>query len=310
MTNQFKDNYKKLINDFSVIDENDPITLDKLNQVSNILETKCKDFDKMKSDMKKKRSNFDKKNNHTTKKFNKKIENIESVYIEKLSVNKDNHTVSCNKLKDKLEQYKIDSEYDIQQLEINHEFFTSSIEQSKLILLDDFYKNKKRYDYQLNEAKITYYDIVSKKNIELENQLTDINKNYINKSLNLKKETVNSTLKIQEKISENEKEFNSFSKLILNENNSLKEKYHKESTLLNEDIKKLIYEKNNNLDNTRNEYIQTINNLNLEKENKKEDLHNKSQAILKEFVTKINEIDEESNNIKNKYIRKKYTKKQ
>lgn len=301
MINQFKDDYTKLITDFSVIDENDPITLEKLNQISNILDTKCNEFEKMKSDIKKKRTNFDKKNNHTTKKFNKKIENIESIYLEKLALNKENHTISCNKLKDKLEQFKIDSEYDIQQLEINHEFFSSSVEQSKLILLDDFSKNKKRYDYQLNEAKLTYYDIVSKKNIELENQLTTINNNYINKSLKLKKETVNSTLKIQEKITENEKEFNSFSKLILNENNSLKEKYRKESTLLNEDIKKLISEKNKNLDNTRNEYIQTINNLNIEKENKKENLHNKSQAILKEFVTKINEIDEESANIKTKY---------
>ena len=180
MINQFKDDYTKLITDFSVIDENDPITLEKLNQISNILDTKCNEFEKMKSDIKKKRTNFDKKNNHTTKKFNKKIENIESIYLEKLALNKENHTISCNKLKDKLEQFKIDSEYDIQQLEINHEFFSSSVEQSKLILLDDFSKNKKRYDYQLNEAKLTYYDIVSKKNIELENQLTTINNNYIN----------------------------------------------------------------------------------------------------------------------------------
>ena len=30
MINQFKDEYQKLINDFSVIDENDPITEEKL----------------------------------------------------------------------------------------------------------------------------------------------------------------------------------------------------------------------------------------------------------------------------------------
>ena len=96
MINQFKDDYTKLITDFSVIDENDPITLEKLNQISNILDTKCNEFEKMKSDIKKKRTNFDKKNNHTTKKFNKKIENIESIYLEKLALNKENHTISCN----------------------------------------------------------------------------------------------------------------------------------------------------------------------------------------------------------------------
>ena len=108
MINQFKDDYKKLITDFSVIDENDPITIDKLNQVTSNLDSSCLEFEKMKSDIKKKRSNFDKKNNHTTKKFKKKIENIESIYVEKIDTNKENHTISCNKLKEKLEQYKID----------------------------------------------------------------------------------------------------------------------------------------------------------------------------------------------------------
>lgn len=301
MINQFKDDYKKLISDFSVIDENDPITLEKLNQISNILDDCCHELSKIKNENKKKHFNYDKKNNNTTKKYQKKLQSIESIYLEKIEANKKEQITSSAKLKESLELYKTEADDDIQQIEIDYEYFTSSIEQSKLILLDDFYKNKKRYDYQLEEAKITYYDIVSKKNIELENNLNEINNKYINKALHLKKETVNSTLKIQEKIEENEKEYESFSKLILNENNNLKEKYRKESTLLNEGIKKLISEKNDNLDATKNEYIQTINNLNIEKETKKEILHNKSQAILKEFVTKINEIDEDTNNIKNKY---------
>mgnify|MGYP003311178234 CR=1 FL=1 len=50
MINQFKDDYKKLISDFSVIDENDPITIDKLNQVTSILDSSCLEFEKMKSD--------------------------------------------------------------------------------------------------------------------------------------------------------------------------------------------------------------------------------------------------------------------
>ena len=45
----------------------------------------------------------------------------------------------------------------------------------------------------------------------------------------------------------------------------------------------------------------------LEKEEKKADLHTKSQAVLKEFVTKINDIDEETNEIKNSYGGEKNT---
>lgn len=301
MINQFKDDYKKLINDFSVIDENDPITLEKLNKINEILDTTYNEFNKIKSDLKKKKVNFDKKNNHTTKKYNKKIENIEEIYQEKIANNKENHTLACNKLKEKLEQFKKDSDFFIQQIEIDFEFFMSSIEQSKMILFDDFMKNKKRYDYQLNEAKISYSEVVLKNNIDLENKTTEINNNYFNKSLNLKREAVNSTLKIQEKIAVQEKELKLFNNMVSSEKNSLKEKYRKESSLLNEDIKKIINEKNANLDTTKNEYNQTIQNLNLEKEEKKIALHNKSQAILKEFVTKINEIDEETNNLKDEF---------
>lgn len=301
MINQFKDEYQKLINDFSVIDENDPITEEKLSLVNSLLNSSTDEYTKIKSDLKKKKNNYDKKNNHTTKKYNKKVENIEEIYKEKITQNKENHTNSCNKLKNKLEQFKIDSSYDIQQIEINFDFFSTSIEQSKLVLFDDFLKNKKRYDYQLQMAKNTYSDIVQTKNIELENSLTQINNNYVTTSLNLKKETVNSTLSIQEKIAENEKELNQFLSLIQNENNSLKEKYRQESTLLNEQIKKIIAEKNNNLDNMRNEYNQTLLNMNLEKEDKKNELHAKSQAILKDFVTKINEIDAETNELKTNY---------
>ena len=57
---------------------------------------------------------------------------------------------------------------------------------------------------------------------------------------------------------------------------------------------KIIDEKNISLDLTKDEYTQTLHNLNLEKEDKKNELHTKSQAILREFVTKINEIDEET----------------
>ena len=102
MINQFKDDYKKLINDFSVIDENDPITLEKLNKINEILDTTYDEFNKIKSDLKKKKVNFEKKNNHTTKKYNKKIENIEEIYQEKIANNKENHTLTCNKLKEKL----------------------------------------------------------------------------------------------------------------------------------------------------------------------------------------------------------------
>ena len=65
-------------------------------------------------------------------------------------------SIDCNKLKNKLEQFKIDSSYDIQQIEINFDFFSTSIEQSKLVLFDDFLKNKKRYDYQLQIRRRKY----------------------------------------------------------------------------------------------------------------------------------------------------------
>ena len=85
MINQIKDEYQKLINDFSVIDENDPITEEKLSLVNSLLNSSTDEYTKIKSDLKKKKNNYDKKNNHTTKKYNKKVENIDEIYKEKIT---------------------------------------------------------------------------------------------------------------------------------------------------------------------------------------------------------------------------------
>ena len=50
MINQFKDEYQKLINDFSVIDENDPITEEKLSLVNSLLNSSTDEYTKIKSD--------------------------------------------------------------------------------------------------------------------------------------------------------------------------------------------------------------------------------------------------------------------
>ena len=301
MINQFKDKYTKLITDLNVIDENDPITPSTYTQINDILNNLHQHLVSEKSDLKKIKNNYEKKNNHTTKKYNKKVESINSVFEDKLTKNHENYSSICDEIRDKLDTKKEEFEYDIQQLELDHTFYTSSIEQGKMILFDDFLKNRKRYDYQLEKAKFSYSQVVAEKNVELEKIINETNKSYMEKSLQFKKENVNSTIKIQDKINETQKELDTFHDMMILEKNSLKEKYRKESTVLNENIKKIIKEKNDNLDITKNEYSQTLNNMNLEKEDKKANIHTRSQAILKEFVTKINNLDEETNNLKEAY---------
>ena len=88
------------------------------------------------------------------------------------------------------------------------------------------------------------------------------------------------------------KELNSLISALEAERNNMKEKYRQESALFNSNIKKISEEKNIIIDKARSQYNKALNDSNIEKENKRQDYQNKSQALLRDFVTKINEIDE------------------
>ncbi|MDE6660912.1 MAG: hypothetical protein K2J93_03695, partial [Anaeroplasmataceae bacterium] len=298
---QFKTEYTKIIQGFSVIDENDPITSSKLeaidtalNQWLNLLKDSFVKNNKHKAEYEKKNLSFLSKYEQRIKilndSLNKNLKSITKDYID-----------ACQKLKQKIEIAKKDTNYRIEQFEVELDYFLATSEQNKIILNNDFQEAKKRYDYQRDEAKESYLDIVKKNNAILKEIKKDLYNEHQKELENLAKNHIEELKKLRKLVELQEVELNSITSALDMEKSNIKEKYRQESANLNENIKKIADEKNKIIDRAKDQYAKSINEANIEKENKKAIYLTQSQALLKEFVTKINVIDENTSLIKKEY---------
>ena len=185
-----------------------------------------------------------------------------------------------------------------------YNYFVSTSELNKIILDNDFEEAKKRYVYQKGEAKESYLEIVKKNNIALEKIKEDIDKDYFQKVYDFQKECNETIDKLHHLIEIKSIELNSINAALETERNNMKEKYRQESANLNEAIKKIADEKNKLIDKARSEYNKAMSDADIEKENKRAVYQAKSQALLKEFVTKINVIDEQTTKTKKDFDKK------
>ncbi|MDE6656815.1 MAG: hypothetical protein K2J85_07475, partial [Anaeroplasmataceae bacterium] len=225
--------------------------------------------------------------------LNKNMKNITKDYID-----------SCQKLKQKIEIARKDSNYRIEQFEVELDYFLATSEQNKIILTNDFQEAKKRYDYQRDEAKESYLEIVKKNNAILKDIKEELSEEYVQELNALLKSQSEELEQLKNYVEIQENELASITSALENEKNNMKEKYRQESANLNENIKKIADEKNKIIDKARGQYTKSMNDADIEKENKKAIYQAQAQALLKEFVTKINVIDENTSVIKKDFEKK------
>ncbi|MDE7264399.1 MAG: hypothetical protein K2N64_07040, partial [Anaeroplasmataceae bacterium] len=300
----FQAEYTKIIQNFSVIDKDDPITSEKLNQLQSSLDSWLQGLRDTFAKNSKYKSDFEKKNQSFIQKYQQKIKSLNDSLNRNLKNIAKDSIDACQKLKQKMEVAKKDTNYRIEQFEVEFDYFIATSEQSKIILMNDFNEAKKRYDYQRDEAKESYLEIVRKNNEVLKNIKEHFLSQYQQDYEILTQNQAKDLEKIRKVIEDQEKELASINTALENERGSVKEKYRQESANLNENIKKIADEKNKLIDTARSQYNKSINDANIEKENNKAIYLAQSQALLKDFVTKINAIDENTSILKKEFEKK------
>ncbi|MDE6241514.1 MAG: hypothetical protein K2M08_03715 [Anaeroplasmataceae bacterium] len=300
----FKMEYKKIIQDFSVIDKNDPITSSKLGDLDNSLNAWTSTLKDLFVKNNRHEADYEKKNLSHFTKYQQKIKILNDSLNKNIkSITKD-YIDACQKLRQKIEIAKKDTNYRIEQFEVELDYFLATSEQNKIILTNDFQDAKKRFDYQRDEAKESYLEIVKKNNAilkQIKEQLYEHYKRDIDELLSKQAEELE---KLKKFVEIQEMELSSITAALENEKSNMKEKYRQESANLNENIKKIADEKNKLIDTARGQYTKSMNDANIEKENKKAIYQAQAQALLKEFVTKINVIDENTSLIKKEFEKK------
>lgn len=300
----FKTEYMKIIADFSIIDEHDPISSMQLNSLQEALNNWTlsvrEGFDK---DLKQS-FEYEKKNQSLLFKYQQKIKVLnDSLNKNMKNITKD-YIDACQKLNQKIEIARKDTNYRIEQYEVELDYFLATSEQNKIILTNDFQEAKKRYDYQRDEAKESYLEIVKKNNTLLQSIKERLNQQYQKDIDIILNEQVKELEALRKSVELEELELASITSVLENEKGNMKEKYRQESANLNENIKKIADEKNKIIDKARSQYTKSINDANIEKENKKAIYQAQSQALLKEFVTKINVIDENTSILRKEFEQK------
>ncbi len=297
----FQLEYQKFINDFAVVDEEDPLSPEHIKELEQILNQWYQQLKHNFTVQSGLIQFYQQKNTETYEKYIKTIDSLSSLLTEKIKTISENHANSREKLKNKIESSKSNNLFTIEQLELDYDYFLTTSEQNKEILTVDFEEARKRFDYQKEEAKGSYLEVVKRKNEALDEIKNQLKQNYEIGIKATQQDHVELVEKIQLLIDEKTEELENITEALENEKNNMKEKYRQESANLNAAIKKYADEKNKTIDQARSQYNKSMNDAIIERENKKQVYQTKSQALLKEFVTKITEIDEQTAQIKKEF---------
>ena len=289
---EIQSEYKSLINTFSVVDENDPITPSKLKELSSYLQNWISNLKNSVATINYEINNDNIQNDELKRYFERDLSLFNKNLQQGLAILTNERKRKNNDYIKELESKKQITEEKIRQFIIDKEIFFITSEQNKLLLSTDFEEDKKRYDYQRSEAKESYHEIVKKYNNILDEKKHNIHSTYIKETEAFKKDNKELLDKLNALIASKTKELSSLNTLLNNERTSMKERTHNESTILNNNIKKISNEKNIQIDKARSQYSKSLSDANIERENKRQTYLSQSQSLLKEFVTKINEIDD------------------
>lgn len=299
--NNFKKEYQTLISNFSIIDECDPITPMKLNDLANSLDSW---LELLNEEFKKHADywvSYKKNNSSFWFRYEQEVRILNNSLKKNIKKVKNDTIIQTKKIRENIENAKKENNLQNEQIKRDYEYFLTTSELNKKILDTDYIEAKKRFDYQKDEAKESYIDIVKKKNKELDEKEKQLYDDYQIQFNQFESDNIQMIEKLQKLIKLKTIELNNINNALINEKNSMKEKYRLESADLNNQIKKINDVKNKDIVQARNQYNKALSDANIEKENKKASYQAQTQKHLKEFVTKINEIDENTNEIKKKF---------
>ena len=193
-----------------------------------------------------------KRNKSFLLKYQQKIKTLSDSLNKNLKNITRDHIEACQKLKQKIEVAKKDTNYRIEQLEVELEYFLATSDQNKIILNNDYIEAKKRFDYHREEAKESYLEIVKKNNKILTNIKEEIIQNYESNRVEIVKNQAEELERLQKTLEQQESELASITAILENERSNMKEKYRHESANLNDNIKRISEEKNKLIDDGAN----------------------------------------------------------
>lgn len=291
--------YKSLINKFSVKDEFDPITPSKLKELLSYLQNWVTNLKNSVVSINYELNNDQIQSEDLRKYFERDLLLFNKNLQQSLDILTNNRKRKNIEYEKELEKDKQNTEDNIKNILIDKEYFLITSEQNKILLSKDFEDDKRRYDYQHTIAKESYQNIVQKYNDSLASIKQRLNDNYQKESQSFLQDNEELLEKLNRLISTKTNELNSLNTLLNNERTTMKERNHNESRNLNNNIKKISNEKNMQIDKARSQYSKSLSNSNIERENKRQNYLSQSQSLLKDFVTKINEIDETIQKAKN-----------
>ena len=179
--------------------------------------------------------------------------------------------------------------------------YISSSEQNIEIFKQEFMEEKKKYEYQIENAKASYTNSVEMNNNSLESKLEKLEEDYHLSLKDYDKET-------DHIISRYNKEIERINKQLTktqNEFNKLSEEHrkvkHNETIDLNDKIRKLFEETNKKILEERKKYTDNQKLYQEEKEKKHNEYTLESQKISKDFVLSMSFIEDEINSLKQEY---------
>ena len=162
----FKKEYNQTIENFSIIDENDPITSSKLTYLKETLQIWTNSIRESFEKNNKYKGEYERTNQTNLQKYQQKIKSLNDSLNKNIKNIKKECIEACQKLKQRIEFARKDTDYRIEQYEVEYNYFIATSEQNKIILSNDYIEAKHRFDYQRDEAKESYLEIVEKNNIE------------------------------------------------------------------------------------------------------------------------------------------------
>lgn len=174
--------------------------------------------------------------------------------------------------------------------------------------INDFKETEKRLSFKNQSSRDSYNNCINRYNDNLDDRLKSIDKAYSRLYISYDADTkalINKYTKqiedLKNQYQDKLKEKESYIKGFLKENKE-------DAIKLNDEIRPLYDEKNKKIEYRRQEYQKEQNLSNIEKENKKQEYHNESNKITKDFIVNIKEIDTKIEELTQAYNQNKNTK--
>ena len=233
--------------------------------------------------------------------YNNKLNDLDEELNEKLIDIEKVHTHLINDLKYEIEKAKKDNK----NKEIEHymdiEYYIASSNQNVEIIKDENIHSNNRFDYQFQAAKTSYADSIEKNNNELEKKLKSEDERYRLKLDDFDVETANIIKQYEQKVAAKEEVLET----LINQYNDMGKSYSNkrkdESTKLNNEIRTHVKKRTDDIALARLKYNQSQDTSQKEREQKNTEYQSESQKITRDFVTSVNNLELEENEIKKKY---------